>query len=305
MALVSTTLVVSDDALPANLLEDVTVRYLSEDGLTLVTQGITDANGELTLDLEDVTTYWVRFFKLGYAFPTRLFIDVDSGASSNIFDATATDLQVLPPSTVPYLCKASGYVRGGDLAPKPGISFTFSLTGRPRVVGGQAMIPQDLIAKSDADGWLEVELVRGGVYDLVIAGMDDTVYRVVIPDRTSIELTQLIWPYAATLEYSATSATVAVGESVEVTATVTLSSGVQTPYTLDDKQVMGPGNFVRFFIADGSIIDVNVSTDGTVTLTGKKAGTTTITSEVVPDVEAIHFPEPTRDFASLVVTVTP
>lgn len=305
--MVSVTLVVADDQIPANALEDVVVRVFSEDGLTFVTQGLTDADGELVLELDEAT-YWARFFKLGYQFESRLTVEVDAGASSNTFDVEAVDLTILPPSTVPSLCKASGYVRGPDLAPKAGIRLVFSLTGKPRIVAGQVMVVQDLITVSDEDGWVEVELVRGGVYDCVVDGMDDSVFRVVVPDRTSVALTELVWPYIASLTYSIDDVTVdevevAAGESTTVTATTQLSSGVTTPYELDDGTTRSTASWIHLDIADPTVASFTLS-DDVLTITGIAAGTTEITAEVVPDIETERIPVPTRSLATLTVTVT-
>lgn len=308
MGLVSCTFVIVDDAIPANALEDVVARVFSEDGETFVTQGQTDADGELVLELEDETTYWVRFFKIGYQFDSRLTIEVDSAAVSNTFDVEGVNLTVLPPSTVPQLCRVSGYVRGADFAPRKGIRITFSLTGKPRVVAGEVMVVQDVIVVSDSRGWIEVELVRDGVYDCVIDGMDDEVARVVVPDRTSVSLTELAFPYIASLSYTQDDVEVeevelAVDETLEVEALVTLSSGVVTPYELDDDTEREAGNFIALTVADPLIVEAMLS-GSTLTLVGLTAGTTTITAEVVDGTETDRLPEPTRDLVTLTVTVT-
>jgi len=306
--MVSVTFVVTDDAIPANELENVVVRVFNEDGSTFVTQGTTDEDGELVLELDDATTYWVRFFKIGYAFDSKLTIDVDSGASSNTFDVEAQDLTVLSPSTVPELCKAAGYVGGGDLHPRAGIHFTFMLTGRPRVVAGRPMVLQDLVVVTDADGWLEVELVRNGVYDCVIEDQDDCVYRVRVPDRWSVSITDLIWPYLSELVYEeddepVTSVTVTIGEPLEIDAYVIFSSGVQTPFKLDgDKTSRDVGDYIAYTFSDEAPAIIEIS-EGVMTITGVVAGSTVLTATVRPDLEAERLPEPTRTLPTLTITV--
>lgn len=304
---VSCTFVVADDQTPPGALEDVVVRVFSEDGLTFVTQGQTDEDGELVLELEDDTTYWVRFFKIGYQFESRLTVGADSAAASNTFDVEGVDLTVLPPSTVPELCRASGYVRGADLTPRAGIRFTFSLTGKPRVVAGQVMVVQDLITQSDKDGWIEVELVRGGVYDLVVSTIEDAVYRVVVPDRTSVSMTELVWPYIYGLTYEiddaeVESVTLDVDETVELDAFVRLSNGVVTPIELDDGQVFYTDSYVELTTTDPGVVTATLA-HGVLTLVGVAAGTTTITAAVREDVETDRLPAPTRSLVTLTVVV--
>lgn len=301
--MVAVTLHTTDDAPVPSVLEDVVVRVYSEDGLTFITEGQTDADGMLIIELEDGFTYWVRFFKVGYRFPTKLLLDADSGASSNTFDVEAVDLTVLSPSTVPTLCRASGYVCGADLAPRSGIRFTFSLTGSPRIVSGRVMVIQDVITKSDAEGWIEIELVRNGIYDCVVDGMDDQMFRVVVPDRTSVSITELVWPYVAALAFSPSSISLGVGESVEIATTVTLSSGTETPFTLDDGKVVSAGMYVGLSITDPTIAEANLVGD-VLTVTGRVAGSTTITATVNPTVEEKRLPAPTRSLGVLAITVT-
>jgi hypothetical protein len=307
--MVPVTLLITDDSISQEAVADVVVRFYSEDGSTFVTQAQTDENGELTLDLEDATTYWVRFFKIGYQFESKLTIDVDSGASSNTFDIEAVDLEVLPPSTVPILCRVSGYVAGGDLTPRQGITFTFTLTGSPRVAAGRVMVLQDLVTVTDADGWLEVELVRGGVYDCVVEGQDDVVYRVKVPDRTSIGITDLVWPYLVELVYQqdgvdVTEVSVPVGETVEIDTYVRFSSGVVTPFKYDgDVGWREVSNYLTLLLGDSGIASQTISA-GVMTITGNTVGETTITASVIPNIEAARLPEPTRTLPTLTITVT-
>jgi hypothetical protein len=307
--MVPVTLLITDDSIAQNAVEDVVVRFYSEDGATFVTQAQTDAEGELALDLEDATTYWVRFFKIGYQFESKLTIDVDSGAASNTFDVEAVDLTVLPPSTVPILCRVGGYVAGGDLTPRPGITFTFVLTGSPRVASGRVMVLQDLIAVTDADGWLEVELVRGATYDCTIEGQDDCVYRVKVPDRTSINVTELIWPYLTELVYQqygvdVTSVTVAAGATVDIDVFVRFSSGVVTPFKYDgDATWRDVDAYVSLLMEDDGIATRTVAA-GVMSITGVAAGATDLTATLRPGLEAERLPEPTRTLPTLTINVT-
>jgi len=307
MGLVSTTFSITEKALPAGsgqALEDAIVRVFSEDGETFVTQGTTDSDGELVLELEDETTYWVRFFLVGYSFDSLLTIDVDSSESSNTFDVEGTYLLEHPPSANQYLCRATGYVRGADWHPKPGIRMTFSITGEPRVVAGGVMLPQDVIVESDAEGWIEVELVQGGAYDVVVTGMDDEVLRVKVPESQAISITELIWPYVVSYEFGESSVTLAVDEEVTVSAVMTLSSGVTTPFELDNDDRFVAGSWLDFEESTEGIVEITFDDDDNMVLTGQTAGTTTITPSVKDNVEASRLPTPTRSLGTLSVTVT-
>ncbi len=304
---VSVTFSVTQKQLPhysGDALENVIVRVFSEDGETFVTQGTTDEDGQLILELADLTTYWVRFFLEEYAFDPRLTIDVDSGASSNEFDVEGQYLAELAPSATNYLCRVQGTVLGAHGAPVSGVRFTFSLTGKPRVVGGRVMVISDVIVESDSDGWVEVELVRNGSYDCVVMGLEDTVYRVQVPDTDACRVTDLIWFYIAELSWDPDEVTLAAGDEEEVSPTVTLSSGTTTPFEMDGDDWFYARSFLDFAIADEGIATYEWNEDDTMTITGVAAGTTTITATVKEDAESKREPSPTRSLASLTITVT-
>ena len=307
--MVPVTLLVTDDSIAQVAVGDVVVRFYSEDGSGFITQAQTDEAGELTLDLEDATTYWVRFFKIGYQFASKLAIDVSSGAASNTFDVEAVDLTVLPPATSPILCRASGFLAGGDLVPRKGITLTFMLTGSPRIAAGRVMVLQDLVAISDKDGWVEVDLVRGGVYDCVVGGQDDVVHRVKVPDRTSIDIVDLIWPYLVKLFYRQEGVDVSevaaqVGEVVEVDTYVLFSSGVVTPFKYDgDVTWRDVSNYLALVVTNNSTATYTL-TEGVLSIEGIAAGTTTITAELIAGLEAERLPVPTRTLPTLTIVVT-
>lgn len=307
--MVAVTFILTAKAFPSysgKALEGAIVRVYSEDGGTFITYGVTDSAGRVTLDLPDSTTYWVRFFQESYAFDSQLTVDADSGASSNTFSVEGEYLLEYPPSANAYLCRASGYVRGADWAPRAGVRFTFMMTGRPRVVAGQVMVVSDVWVQSDPTGWVEVELVRGGSYDVLVTDMDDELpLRVQVPDAGSVSLTELIWPYVASLEYDVTSLTMSVGDEQTVTPTVTLSSGVTTPYEMDNDDWFYGRSLLEFSSTDAEVAELRWAPDSdSFTVIAKAEGSTTLTAAVREDREAVRFPEPTRNLASLTITVT-
>lgn len=300
-------LFVFDDVVPTpNALEGVTVRVYSEDGLTFITEGVTDAAGELSLLLPDATTYWVRFFRIGNAFPTKLLIDVDSGASSNDFDVVGRDLLELPPSTVPYLCRASGYVVNTAGEPVGGARMGFNVTDLPEVLGGQMVMRSKVIAVSEADGYVEVELAQGGVYDVLMQGYEDRVFRVKVPERQAINISELIRPYVAAFRWGVSGPiSMAAGDVLELEPYVLLSSGVQTPYDLDGTDRVRFGFYVDLSV-DSSVVSIMVDENSDkVTLSAATPGTTTLSVSLRPDVEAKRLPPVSgRVLEELTVIVT-
>lgn len=304
MSLTAVTLVVTDDAIPSGApLEGVLVRFYSSDGSVFTTEVETDEDGEVTLDLEDTTTYWVRFFKVGYRFASRLQIEVDS-AESNTFTVEGIDLTTYPPATDPNLCRISGSVLNAGGSPASGVTFEFLLTGKPRIVGRRVMVSSKVIVRSDSDGDVDVDLVRNGVYDVVVEGHDDEVFRVKVPDYAYADVTDLIWPYVASLEFSEDTLALAVGDDGTIEVSLVLSSRTTVPYDLDNDDVVQLGDFVTITSSDESVATISIDADGVMTVSAVAAGTATISAELIEGVTSEREPIPSTTLGTVIVTVS-
>jgi hypothetical protein len=302
------TFVVRDDLLPfsgATPLEGVVIRVYDSTGVTFVTEVMTDASGTVDTLLDDATTYWVRFFKIGYAFNSRLAIDVDSSASSNSFDVAGRDLAAHPGATDPNLCRVSGYVLNVVGAPVGGITMYFMRTEKPMIMGNSIIIPSKVYIRSDSDGYVEVELVRNGAYDFWVEGFDDVTYRVKVPDYTSADITDLVWPYVASIVFDPAAVTLAVDESYTTSPTITLSNRVTMPYMLDGQETVTIGKYYVVQLSDASVATLNVNAlTGVFTIVGRAAGTTTITFTPLVGSVPERQPMPPTELQTLTITVT-
>jgi len=302
---VSVTLAVTDDVIPIGTpLESVTVHVYSEDGVTYITEGATGVDGKVVFLLDDLTNYWVRFFKWEYGFQTRLRIQVDGEATYNV---VGVDLVARPPSTVPELCRASGTVVNAAGQPRGQAMFRFDATRLPDVVAGRAIVSSSVTVWSDEWGYVEVELVRGGVYDVTVSGHEDTPYRIKVPDSQSVNISDLVWPYVAKLVFDVPNPLhISVGDVVEILPSVVLSSGVQTPYEFDDDDMVYYAHYLYFAEVDPDAA-VSWSHDWVsdkLTVTGELPGTSVFTPILVDGREARRLPEPTRDIQSLTIVVS-
>jgi len=298
----------TDDAMPSGgTLEDVLVRVYSASGDVFVTEGDTDEDGGVSFLLDDLTTYWVRFFLTGYAFDPRLLIEVDDSASSNTFTAEGRDLTALPPSGVAELCRASGEIVNPFGAPAPSITFVFSLTypPRPLLVGNRYVAPVSAYARSDAEGYFEVDLIRNGLYDVSVEGREDEVWRVKVPDYPAVNVNDLVWPYLAVLEFDEDSLALSAGDEVEVDLTATLSSRVGLPYEREDGTSVLPTDFLEFTSSNETVATVKYDVDAEMlVVTALAAGTATVSASVREGAEPSRQPEPSRSLGSITVTVT-
>lgn len=300
--MIPVTFVVGDDSLPSSLaLEGVLVRVYSEDGTTFITEASTDIDGRLTIDLPDLTTYWVRFFKVGYAFNSRSTIAVD-GALLNSFDVVARNLTIRVSSTDPNLCRVSGYLLNGSGVPTPNVTMYFMLTGKPRVVGGRAMLPSKVYATTDKNGFLSVELVRNGVYDVWAAGTDDTVYRAAVPDYANVDITDLLFPMVVTLSIEVPSIVVTKGNSASVVVLAELSSRVAIPYQLDSGDSVSLNSVLSVTVSNASV--TASLKDNTLVVTGQAVGTAEVTLSVRDNIFVLRQPAAETLTAVLAVSVT-
>lgn len=289
----------SVDQTAATAVAAVQVRLYSSDGTTFVTYGTTDSSGEVALDVPDAT-YWVRFFKTGYAFPSRRSVTVDATAANNTFDTEAENLETLPPSAASNLCRVSGYAVDAGGQPRKGATFQFMLAHSRHIVSGRPITASKVICRSDEYGYAEVELIQGAFYDVVVEGLDDQVFVAQIPELGYAKLTEIIWPYPARVTLSSAAVSVAVDADAEVTVALVLSSGVVMPLPSD--AAAGASGFS--LSASSSDTDVaTVALSGTTaTITGVASGSATISFEAVGGYEE-RFPEVTVSLDSIAVTV--
>lgn len=291
-------------------LENVIIRVYSQDGSTFITEVETDATGEVTFDLPDMTTYWVRFFKPGYRFPTRAQIQVNSSLPNNEFDIEATDLSDPVPSPYSGLCKVTGFVVDPAGTPAPGVSMRFEMTqeGNPRVYHGSPIIPQTVFVRSQDDGSVDFDLIQGGLYEVTYEGVVGYDYggftrEIVVPGAQAIGLADLIWPYIVYATFSTTTLSLSPGDVESVPFSVLLSSLVEFPITLVESSVDifsfvqvkndGGGSHIRW---DGSTREFVV--------TAGPSGSTTVFSIVpIPGATAVRVPAPTSTLGTLTVTV--
>jgi len=289
----------SVDQTAATAVESAQVRLYSSDGTAFITYGTTDSAGEVALDVPDAT-YWVRFFKTGYAFPSKRSVVVDAAAANNTFDTEAENLEILPPSSASNLCRVSGYVVGAGGQPRKGATFQFMLTHLRHIVSGRPITASKVTCRSDEYGYTEVELIQGAFYDVVVEGLDDQVFVAQVPELGYAKLTEVIWPYPARVTLSSATVSVAAAAEEDVTVTLVLSSGVVMPLPSD-----AAAGAVGFSLAASSS-DTDVATvvlDGTTaTITGVASGSATISFTAAGSYEE-RFPEISVSLDSIAVTV--
>ena len=304
MALETVKIRVVTDDLAEDSVDNVNVRVFDATGTTLQTFGTTGAvtQGEVDFTLLGATVpveYQLRFYMQGVGFTSPQLIQVYSPASfsptgTNIFQVRAT-IADLPQASNPYLCRISGVVRDGNGAPKPGNDLHFIPMFRPSSIGGDLVVGERVTIRSNREGYVEFDLYRKGCYNLMLEGHDHMPLYVMVPDRASIRLSDLILPVVASVEWDPPGPwTIAEGGTLEVRPTATASNYQElTGIGLSD---------IVYSSEDSAIVSVSVGADS-LTLRGISPGATFIKATPKPG-QTAHEPEAVVSGDTVGVTVS-
>lgn len=271
----------------------VLVRVFDAAGAVFQTQDITvdvggDAVAEVTLDGDDpAIEYTIRMSKTGVAFdgsqgdssksPQLIEVWTPAGSSptgTNDFDLVGETF-TLPTATDSRLCRASAFFKDATGRPLAGLDIFLINNFKPAIVDGFGILGSKVELRTDADGYAQVDLYRCGEYRAMVqsiqaAEMDDTgaiVFdrEIVVPDRSSISLVDLLFPVVKEITWSPTSVSLAVDGTLELTPSVVASDyRVLTGTASED---------VLYEIEDPTIASLSVEADKLV-ITGLSAGTT-------------------------------
>jgi len=246
--------------------------------------------------------YEIRCFKLGVVFKNPVAIQVVEDGLPNEFDVSGT---LLGPYGVPAdsrLCRCVG--RFLDYSRQPVVNAMVRiatsmdlLSKQPKVVDGNMILPSAMVRHTDENGYLVVDLLRGGGYWVALAGEEDELWNFLVPDCQTVNLIDLIHPYPVTLSWGSSSVNVSPNQSVQVPFSVVFSDYQTRSAELQE--------LLQFMNSDDSIIDLAYQASGSVVITGKVPGTATVTAETKADLFPKRVPDYSLTAPALPVTVTP
>lgn len=313
MADVTVRVFVIDEQTPTpGPVEGVLVRVFDATGTTFITQDVTtlvgnDAIADFTLPGSDpAIEYQIRLSKVGVAFDGLLGADSKSPQLVQVYDPPAAapsgtnDFTVQgqtyhrPAATNPRLCRASGFFKRGDGQPYPWLDLMFVPVFKPTIVDDAGVIGSTITGRTDAEGYFEIDLYRGGIYHVTMEGLEDVPREVEVPDASSINLIDLLFPVVASVVFDPVSANLAVGESVEITPTVLGSDG----RVLDGTAIAD----VLYTIEDTAVAAVQVKTDSII-VTAIASGATTVEVERA-DTSVVLIPDTGIAYTPFAITVS-
>jgi hypothetical protein len=305
MPLETVTMFVLNDDMGATPVAGVTVRVFDVTGTTFITSAVTDSMGQVdvTLNGEPVTpdAYQIRGAKTGLNFPSPTSIDVwsppaNSPTGTNIFNITG-HVRIPPESADPYLCRVSGVIRDGQGLPLSGIDCHFMPLFDPLIVEGEAILGERVRARSDALGYVELDLYRNATYKCTLESHENVTRDIAVPGLPSVNFADLVFPVVAVVAFSPVGPlNLNTGDTSDVTVTVTTSAGVE---------LVGPAcGDVLYTPDDPDIANVCPTADGTaLRVTAGTAGTAIIRASRL-DESILRVPDPGIVGGTITVNVT-
>lgn len=310
---------INDDSVSPAPIGAVVVAIVDSGTLQPTALATTDSGGHASFLLPGAaypggTVYQVRAFKLGVFFSNpfqiRVFDPLPSSPPhiSNQFNLVGTLTGTLQPATDSRCCRCTG--RFMDFQNRPINNSVVRISARagsgsqiPKVVDGNIISAQVLELHTDADGYVVVDLLRKAVYEVTFAGDDDTTWEILVPNRTSVDLIELLHPRPVSLAWDQD-----VAPSNVVTIPVNGNLCVPFSVLFSDYEVVGKGggvlNYVTFQSSDNTIA-LAAAGDGTLFISGALPGTCEITVGVPPNLQPVRIPDYSIAASPLMVTVTP
>ena len=303
-------------------LTGVLVRVFDLAGTSFIAQNTTalvgsDAIAEFTLDGDDPPVgYTIRMSKTGVGFDVSLgeqystpqFIEVWSPAANsptgtNDFDVKGETFTA-PVATDSRLCRASGFFKDATGRALAWLDITLINDFKPAIVDGYGVLGSKIQLRTDTDGYVVVDLYRGGEYRAMIQSIQAAEVDVtgaivfdrelVVPDQASVSLVDLFFPVVEEITWTPDTIALAVGDELALVPAVVGS---------DFRALEGTAHEdVLYEIADTDVATVAVQED-TLVITALATGTTELTA-TRRDQTIVFIPAAEITGSPLAITVT-
>lgn len=259
--------------------EGALVKVFAADGKTSYGEMVTGPEGIASFLLDGPQRYQIRAFKISYSFSNPLYIDVDPDVS-NCFTIPCTSIAI-PSSTDPRMCMCSGTFRQPTGAPAQGVDIHFITRFHPLLLDGAAILTERVEVRTDSNGWVQLQLVRGGQFDVIMEGYEDVKRTITVPDSSSCNLPDLIFETPASVVLPFGSITIPVGQTVEVSPQVFTSVGRLLDGTARE--------YVCWNVSDTSVASMTLTWDKII-LYGSSPGTCSL-SATRRDTSVVRIPD--------------
>lgn len=250
-------------------LSGVLVKIFAQNGKGVYGEMLTGSDGKASFLLFGPQRYQARAYKFATGFVNPVYFDVnDAVGASNCFLIHATAVEY-PTTNDPRLCLCSGYFRRPDGAPAAGLDIHIITKFHPILLDGAGVLTERVSVRTDANGWVQVPLIRFGQYDVLLEGYEDVTREICVPDRASANLPDLIFEVVDSVVITPQPIVLRKGQTLQVFPEVYTSIGRRLPGTARER--------VSWKVEDTSIAGVTVSWDR-LTFYGQAKGTTLLTA---------------------------
>lgn len=291
-------LFVQDRGVPVAPLEAVVVRVFSEDGRIVYGQNTTDATGLAGFLLPAPATYQVRLYRFATAIKNPNYIEVleaPVSPATNDFTLEAEPFHH-PQATDPRLCLASGFFRTPSGSKGRNVDMHFIAKFDPVLLDGAAVLTERVLARSDADGYAELSLIRFAQYDVTVEGIENFYRSVCVPDQPWVNLPDLLFPRVKVVEFS----------PVVTAATITLDVGDEVTYDIrvgatDRNWLPDITSDVMWSVDDPSVASITL-TATSLSIQAVAVGSTTLKA-VRKDLSIVTIPDTAIEGVPVTITV--
>jgi hypothetical protein len=300
---VSVDVMVKDDSVVPMPVVGAAVSLFDATTSQVVAQAISDDLGRAAFllpgDVAPGKLYEARLFKMGVVFPRVVAIEVIEPITppeSNVFDISGTPAGAFGLPVDPRLCRCVGRFVNYMNQPMSDSLVRISAEAEaiqktPKIVDGNMVSAGELESRTDKNGFVVIDLFRGGEYYITFAGEDDETWNFKVPDRATANLVELIHPQPVSLSYDADAApdnqvTLAKGSTALVPVSVLFSDFQEHTTDL--------GNVIEFTNSDSSIADIAFHSNlGELAIVGMSPGMVELSVSVRPNL----FPHRIPDYA--------
>jgi hypothetical protein len=281
----------------------VVIQVYDETKENRISQVVSDEDGIAETILPGDETYYVFGFFPGVAYAKARMV---LGDSSEEFELRGMALTPSP-SPMPGMCRVHGLLLGANGAPLVGAyvrALLKSHSPAPASLFGGLVVSPIVEAKSNAEGILNLDLIRGAIYEVVVGGgvpgLNGFSTEIAVPESGAVTMTEVLSPLLRVVELSQPTLAVSEGGESSSEYVAFLGSGVPLPIVLNEEVLSLPTQ-ARAVSSDPLIATAYIKNDRVVVV-GRRSGQCVISFERTSVKQSI-WPLPDPVVGTIAVTV--
>jgi hypothetical protein len=163
----------------------------------------------------------------------------------------------------------------------------------PLIVDGKAVLSVKVYSKTDSRGYMEIDLFRMGIYQVLVQGIENSNRVVKVPDTAGVNIVDLLFPVVGEVTFSTNPVTISPSSYVDLDVSVVATDG---------QELLLSSNDVIFESQNLGVVVVQI-VDNKLRVMGTGVGTTTVTARRA-DTSTVTIPTQPVTYIPLSVTVS-